>query len=343
MKERKRTAGMTLLEMMMAMSILAILLVLTGVSVTRESKALSDVVDTAAGELRVREMLTRLEDELQFAQGALPETRLSNDLNPGQTLEAEVDPALGFPDRGVLLLSPGTAAEERIAYDGLSAAGDRFLGLTRAQRCTLANAQPTGQVVRWAGTARVLEDQVAPPPTFWDGVSRESIGQLFYRGDGSGFSFRVPTDPAGGTNFLDGEEVRWGATVRGNPLATGWSSLYFQVADTLDEGARQFDFNSDGDLDDSFDLGRIRMRSWDTANPAAGATDVALCPPMILQEQCAWSSDMDNDGFQDPMFLWDPATGRLRVRLFVLEGTINQRPQVNQLETVLFLRNGAVQ
>ena len=103
------------------------------------------------------------------------------------------------------------------------------------------------------------------------------------------------------------------------------------------------DLNADGDEADTFDLGRIRMRSWDSANPGAPATDVALGPAFVLQEQCNWASDLDGDGFEDPMFLWDATQARLRVRLFVLEGTINARPSVERLETSVFLTNGSLE
>ena len=50
---------------------------------------------------------------------------------------------------------------------------------------------------------------------------------------------------------------------------------------------------------------------------------------------------MDGDGLQDPMFLWTPESGRLRVRLFALVGDVGGRDVIRRFETVLYLRNGS--
>ena len=43
------------------------------------------------------------------------------------------------------------------------------------------------------------------------------------------------------------------------------------------------------------------------------------------------------------MFLWTPASGRLRIRMFALLGDVNDREIVKRFETVLYLRNGAAE
>ena len=61
---------------------------------------------------------------------------------------------------------------------------------------------------------------------------------------------------------------------------------------------------------------------------------------MIIQEQCNWGGDMDGDGFEDPIFLWNRSGGRLRVRFFVLAEARKNIPLVRRMEATLFLRNG---
>ena len=48
---------------------------------------------------------------------------------------------------------------------------------------------------------------------------------------------------------------------------------------------------------------------------------------------------MDGDGFEDPIFLWDPATRELRVRLFILGMSVDEVPIVRRVEAAQFLRN----
>ena len=99
------------------------------------------------------------------------------------------------------------------------------------------------------------------------------------------------------------------------------------------------DLNGDGDRTDTFELGQIRARAWDTANPAVPASDIGLGPPVILQELCAHGRDLDGDGYDDPIFLWNPAEGRLHVRLFVLGRSKGEVPAVRKVETTIYLRN----
>jgi len=52
---------------------------------------------------------------------------------------------------------------------------------------------------------------------------------------------------------------------------------------------------------------------------------------------------MDDDGYQDPMFLWSADQGRLRLRFFVLAGTINGHEVVRRFETIIHLCNGSAE
>jgi len=63
----------------------------------------------------------------------------------------------------------------------------------------------------------------------------------------------------------------------------------------------------------------------------------------VLQERCNWGSDLDGDGFDDPLFMWEPETGCLHVRLFLAAGTVNGRQSVREIESILYLRNGALE
>ncbi|MEZ6020169.1 MAG: hypothetical protein R3F17_08725 [Planctomycetota bacterium] len=102
------------------------------------------------------------------------------------------------------------------------------------------------------------------------------------------------------------------------------------------------DLNLDGDTADTFDVGQIMLLRWDAMANGAADTEVALCPPIVLQEVCNYGADLNNDGFEDPMFLWDPTDGSLRVQLFIVSGTHNGRAQLSRTATTIYLRNGAL-
>jgi hypothetical protein len=162
-------------------------------------------------------------------------------------------------------------------------------------------------------------------------------------GNGVGFSYRIPTDPGGGTGYVNGGEIQWGAMVGGVQSLDGWHVVAFVPPYTILESTTGDDINCDGDKLDAFDIGQLRRRTWDTQNPAAPVADLGLGPTNVIQEQCSYGSDMDNDGFEDPMFLWDPDTPRLHIRLFILGTGRLDIPIVRRVEIMIFLRNQGIE
>jgi hypothetical protein len=193
----------------------------------------------------------------------------------------------------------------------------------------------------WAGLAEVLAQQDAPDAEDFDGLVDLPGRNLFFRGDGTGFSYRVPTDPAGGTDYLDGDELRWGATVAGQPTLDGWACLHFVPRYVYAEAETGDDVNRDGDRTDVFEIGQIRRRTWNTTNPAVPASDLGLGPTVVVQERCNRGGDLDGDGFDDPIFLWDRDGRQLNVRLFVLGRANMDVPILRRVEATIFLRNEA--
>lgn len=336
-------AGFTLVELTISMAILSALMVFMTVHMQREARGMRQLQSLSQQERVVSDLMMKIEAQLDFAQGEVPTATLASSLPSGETFVVDVDSTGSFPDQGILLINAGNGAEERIRYTDTDPATGAILQLERGAQGGAARSHAGGAVVLWAGTAAVLEEQAAPLAGSFDGQSRELLADLFFRGDGTGFSYRVPVDPAGGTNFLTPTGVRWGAPIGGRPTEDGRACIYFEPVAVIREVDRNFDFNRDGDLLDTFDLGRIRQRAWDAVDGDNASSDVPLCPPMVLQERDAWGADLDNDGFEDPMFLWTPQSGRLRIRVFALVGTINGAEVVKRYETLLHLRNGAAQ
>ncbi|HPF13265.1 MAG: prepilin-type N-terminal cleavage/methylation domain-containing protein [Planctomycetes bacterium] len=338
---RRSASGFTLVEVIIASSILAILMASMMVGMQSESKHLGEQVTTTHRERAAQVLLHRMEQELTFAAGAATSAWLGSGVSGGSgTLT--VDTSVGFPPSGTLLLEPGSASEERVDYTGLDRTSQRFEGLDHGVQCTDPRSHAAGTRVYWASTAAAIENQVAPAASAWDGRANGPFGPIFYRGDGTGFSFRVPTDPAGNHQYFAGNDIRWGAKIGSGPSANGWSCLQFVAQRQITEAQAAVDLNADGDLDDTFDLGQIRLRSWDAFQNGEAETTVSLCPPIVLQEVCNYGGDLDNDGFEDPLFLWDPADGSLHIELFVLTGMHNQRAQTSRLASTLYLRNGAL-
>lgn len=336
-------AGFTLIEMMVALTVVSIILIATAASLQREAESVSDLQRITYAERLIQEVFTKMEQRLEFARGFTPTTTLDASLGSATTNAAVLADVTGFPNEGVALLDPGTATEERVEFSDVDIAGNRLETLTRGARGTSAFTHPATSVIMWDGLASPIDDQVAPPANTFDGITDDLRGQVFYRGDGTGFSFQYPVDPARTGSFVTPTGVRWGARVGGGDVTDGCTAIAFSPVGQVTEANRNFDINQDGDLNDVFDFGRLVEFSWNGVDTALGTSRVNLISPILLQEQDDYGSDMDGDGLQDPMFLWTPDSGRLRIRLFALVGDVGGRDIVRRFETVLYLRNGSDQ
>ncbi|HEV8113782.1 MAG TPA: hypothetical protein VGR31_13480 [Planctomycetota bacterium] len=332
-------AGLTLVEIAIAAAVLSVILLIGFGVVVRENHMASSTMAIAIAETHAQDTLNGLKRELTDARGELPHALVVTAAGAADTTSLVVDSTLGFPDQGILLVDRGTPNVERIFYSSLGPGHTSFVTLARGVQCSNAHAHPPGTSVLWAGLAQAVALTGVPPPDQYDGLARESEGPVYFVGDGTGFSYRVPTDPLGGNDVLAGGDIRWGAIAGGGPTLTGWSALVFVPRALLDESEVHADINHDGDENDLFDVGQIRARSWDTSNPAVPASDIGLGPPVILQERCHASGDLDGDGFADPIFLWEPTQRRLHVRLFVLGRSAGSVPTVRKVESTIFLRN----
>lgn len=333
---------MTLIELMIALVVLS--LVMTGLmgSMQREASVLADMTHTTARERRAAEMLGRLESLLEYAAGATPTAFLISPMALGETFEITVDSNQGFPPFGFLQIEPGTVWEERVGYGDLDPVANTFLELTPGALCTLENGHGTGLPVLWADLGLALENQVAPPADQWDGRLDTDTGPIFFRGDGTAFSFRIPTDPDGNGEYIDDTGIKWGAAVDGVDTLEGWAALRFDPVLELREDAEGRDLNRDGDAVDVFDLGRIELVTWN-AFTGGEPSRVRLCPPIVMQERCNEGGDLDGDGFDDPIFVWFPLEGRLEVRFFLALGHVNGRELIRRTTSTIHLRNGALE
>ncbi|MCB9913649.1 MAG: hypothetical protein H6828_00710 [Planctomycetes bacterium] len=336
-----RKRGMTILELLVCTSLLATILLSVFAVIERDTHLARSTLGIAVAETKAQQMLRDIEAELADARGTNPIAQVTMGLGSGSTAELVVDSTLGFPDEGTLLLERGTANEERLSYNGLGGGGTRFLNLVRGLQCTQDATHATGVQLLWSGLAEPIALQTNPPAASWDGRALEATGPVFFRGDGTGFSYRVPVDPTGANppNYLnDDDELRWGHDL-GGPTEDAWACLYFVAKTSYDESATGDDLNRDGDTNDVFDIGQIRRRIWNTVDPAAQSRELGLGPSNVMQERCNWGGDLDGDGFDDPLFLWDREARRLHVRLFILGRTNADVPIVRQVQSLVFLRN----
>ncbi len=334
-------SGFTLIELLIASGILTVILLIGFGVVIRESRLTRETVAISVAETHAQDMLNALARQLADASGEMPHALVTTTLPAADTASLSVDSTIGFPDQGCLLLDRGTGSVERILYAALGPAHTSFQNLVRGAQCTTAHIHPTGAQVLWAGLAQAVALSGTPPPDAYDGRAMESGGPIYFIGDGTGFSYRVPTDPAGGNDVLQGGAIRWGANAGGHPTLTGWAALVFVPRSRIDESEIGLDLNHDGDETDVFDVGQIRGHTWDTSDPNIPASDLGLGPAVILQERCHYGGDLDGDGFADPIFLWEPTERRLDVRLFVLGRTAGEVPTVRRVESTIFLRNEA--
>lgn len=333
-------AGLTIVEMSIAAGIFTTVLLGSLAMMRRDNDIAYTTLGISLAESKAQTMLRKIETELSQARGISPRTSLISDLGAGNEASMEVASTLGFPPSGLLLINRGTGTEERLFYNSFGSGLDEFETLLRGQQATDPYNHPDGTEVLWAGLAEPLANQNNPPADQWDGRVTGPRGPAFYRGDGAGFVYQIPTDPAGGTDFLDGINLRWGATVNNVATLDGYHSVQFTPSLQITEAASGEDINRDGDRLDTFDVGQLRRFTWDSSDPDVAREDLGLGPNTILQESGAWGSDLDGDGFEDPMFFWDEATRRLQIRLFVLGRTRADSPIVRRVESTVFLRNG---
>jgi hypothetical protein len=327
------------MEALVASSLIGVLLLGALGVVTRDTSLSRDILKTSTVELMAQEMLYQIERELADAHGEEPNAELTSSLDGVGSGPITVDSTLTFPDEGMLILDRGTPSEERVRYSVSAADQVTFDELERGQQCTEASVHTGGSsTVMWAGLAEPLENQDNPAAGSFDGSMLVPGGQLFFRGDGTGFSYRVPVDPGGGKDFLDGDDVQWGAEVNSVATLDGRLALEYVPRTTYDEAEREVDLNGDGDVVDVFDVGQIRRRAWNAADPTLPGDDIGLGPTAIIQERCNWGGDLDGDGFDDPMLLWDKDERKLYINLFLL-GEASSRPVVRPVRSMLFLRN----
>ncbi len=333
------TRGFSIVEVTIAVTLFAVVVLGIVMVTARDDKSAKASLAIGVAETRAQQMLSRIQDELAHARGASPRAVLTQTLSSGETGGLTVDSTLGFPSSGTLLIDRGSGALERLAYAQLDASLTRFLGLARGEQCTQPTTHAQNADVLWCGLAEPILLQSNPAASLFDGRALESTGPVYFRGDGTGFSYRVPVDPTGGNDFLTGGDVRWGAEVAGTPTQSGWAAIWFQPSTSYEEPLTGFDLNHDGDTADVFDVGQLRKRTWDTSAPAVAPSEVALGPTVIVQERCRHGRDLDGDGFDDPMFLWDASSRRLHVRLFVIGTSGGNAPILREVETTIFLRN----
>lgn len=340
-RQRPRpAAGYTLLEALVGATLFVVVMLASIQLIQQDQRLSRSTVQMAHVEHMAQQMLFRLERELANAFGEEPVAVLPNGLAAGAST-AQVDSNLGFPPFGSLVIARGTVNEERVRYDGLDAGQINFQNLERGVLCSQDTSHPVQTELLWTGLAEPVDQQAPPPPAAdYDGISLESIGPVYFRGDGVGFSYRVPVDPTGGTDYIVGDDLQWGAEIPGiGPSLDGWVSLYFEPRDEFLESLHGDDVNGDGDTNDVFDIGQIRRVIWDVTNPTVPVSDTGLGPSHVLQERCNWGGDLDSDGFDDPIFLWDKDSNELHVRLHLIGASIVNQPIMRMVESVMFLRN----
>lgn len=333
--------GYTLLEVAIT-STLFTMVILASVALIERDRTLSrSMLNMSHVELMSQDMLFDLERELANSYGANPIAIAKIALDAGGT-ELRVDSTLDFPPEGSFVIDRGTAREEIIGYSGLAGSKDLLMNLQRGLACTQPSAHDEGVEALWLGLAEPLEEQPPADPAAADGIALEDSGPIYYRGAGTGFSYRVPVDPAGKSQFLDGDEIVWGGSVPGadpSKAVECWNAIYFEPRLLFDESTHKDDVNGDGDTIDVYEVGQLKKVVWNVEKPDKKPFSVALGPMNVLQERCHNGSDLDHDGYEDPMFLWDSKFNALHVRLFLIGLSDAEAPVTRKVESVMYLRN----
>jgi len=344
----KARRGTTLIEVTFSAAILSVLLLALFGVLEREGQLGRSTLSIAIAENRAIELSSRLRRELTGARGKRVRCVLTESIGAGEAgpdSALEVSTTTGFPPSGVLLIDSDTEDYERIGYQMLDADEREFGDLTRGLGGTTPSSHSASPAwIWWVGMAFPVEG--APGPN--DGTAWMDGIEVPFRGDGVGFSYRVPVDPDGSVglpDYLDGLDPAWGAVTRSGPdgalapSTTGWCAIIYEAREELTEVELHADLNSDGDEVDVFELGRLLKVTWDTEDPTIPIHSQALGATCILQERNAPAADIDGDGYEDPLFLWDADTRILSMRMFVLALGLPDRPTLRRVEARIFLRN----
>jgi Tfp pilus assembly protein PilV len=335
-----RRSGFTLVEALFAASLVSIVILGSIMLVSHDMQVSRSSISVQVAQNQAQTLIYAMEKELSNARGERPVATLTSALGTGSGGTLSLDSSAGFPPQGMITVDRGTSQSEHIAYVTLAADEATLSGLTRGAQCSSSSGHAQNAEVLWSGLAEVLALSGTPPPDLYDGQALESAGPTYFRGDGTGISYRMPTDPTpGGHDYFANGQLQWGATVGQTPLLTGWCALYYVPDGTYDESKTGLDINHDGDTTDVFDIGQIHRARWNTADPASAPKVVAIGPSVVLQEHCSYGADLDGDGFGDPIFLWDSVSGRLHLRLFVMGRNAQGWPTVRRVESMVFLRN----
>ncbi len=337
---RRSRSAFTLVEAVFAATLVSVVIMGSIMLLSHEMDVSKGSISVQVAQNQAQTLIYAMEKELSNAKGERPVATLTSALGAGAGGSVVLDSSAGFPPAGMLTIDRGTNHSEHISYTTLAADGSTITGLTRAVQGSSASSHAQNAEVLWSGLAELLALTGTPPADLYDGQALESAGPTYFRGDGTGISYRMPTDPSGGHDFFANGQLQWGATVGQAPLLTGWCAMYFVPVTTFSEAQSGVDINHDGDRTDVFDIGQIHRRRWSTANPGSpDSKDVAIGPSVVLQERNRYGSDLDGDGFADPIFLWDPVSGRLHLRLFVMGRNQQGWPTVRRVESMVFLRN----
>ena len=338
---RAARAGFTLIELAFASAIFALVLLGALSVMEKQNQGARSTIGITLAESRAQELLYRLERDLAVARGFAPVAQLTAALPAAATGSLQLSSSAGFPNGGMATVDRGLGNEETLSYDRLDPAGLALIALMRGQQCSQDTNHALPSEVRWAPLGEVLAVQTNPPAGTWDGRASVLGQTVFFRGQGTGFAYQVPVDPTNSNppNFLSGHDVQWGAAPNGAASTTAWNAIVFEPRIALSEAEADSDLNGDGDRIDVFDVGQLRRLSWDAALPSAPGEDVGLSPTIIMQERCAWGSDLDGDGFEDPMFLWNAGTRELCMRLFIVSNSVRGNPIARRVESVIYLRN----
>ena len=342
--QRHAKSGVMLVETLISLTLLAVVILSASTLISSSTRGSMATIEMVAVEDISQQMLFRIEHELANADGHNPRGALSVGITASETTPIKSSTTLGFPPSGVLLLDPGMPEEERIQYSALSADMEQFEGITRGVLGTSGQIHTKGDPVLgtspifWDAMAFVIDEQNNPPVGTFEGMSDESGVPTFFRGSGTGFSYRIPIDPSGGQNVMNGDDLFWGARLPGvGPVVGARMAIVFQPKQEVTEVQLQRDLNRDGDQADTFDIGQLHRLAWDPANPGV-FEDLGLGPSNIIQEQLNWGGDLNGDGFDDPIFLWDDTERLLHIRISML-GTSRRVPTIRTVESLSFLRN----